>query len=101
MSPLSSFRSIENKYDIYRGKDCMQKFCELLREHAITIINFKKKNMKLLTKSSRNHIKMQKSVIFVKENLKKNILKTKNIVNLGVIVIIQGNIEVLRIVYVM
>ena len=45
-STISSFRSIENKADVYRGKDCMKKFCESLREHAIKIINFKKKKMK-------------------------------------------------------
>ena len=26
MSTISSFRSIENKHDVYRGKDCMKKF---------------------------------------------------------------------------
>ena len=39
MSTISLFRSIENKHDVYRGKDCMKKFCELLREHAMKIIN--------------------------------------------------------------
>ena len=28
MSAIFSFRSIENKHDIYRGKYCMKKFCE-------------------------------------------------------------------------
>ena len=27
MFTLSSFRSIENKHDVYRDKDCMVKFC--------------------------------------------------------------------------
>ena len=36
---LSSFRSIENQHDVYRGKDCMSRFCEFLREHAMKIIN--------------------------------------------------------------
>ena len=40
---ISSFRSIENKHDVYRGKYCMKKFCEFLRKCAMTIINFKKK----------------------------------------------------------
>ena len=39
MSTISLFRSIENKHDVYRGKDCMKMFCELLREHAMKIIN--------------------------------------------------------------
>ena len=54
---------------VWRGKDCKKKFCESLREHAMKIINFKN-IMKLLKKSSRNHMKMQKSVIFVMKNLK-------------------------------
>ena len=43
---------------------------------------------------------MQKSVIFVQKNLKINMRKIKNIVKLEIIAIIQGNIEVLRIEYV-
>ena len=42
ISAISSFRSRENKDDVYRGKDCMKKFCEYLREHGMKIINFKK-----------------------------------------------------------
>ena len=40
---MSLFRSIENKHDVYRGKYCMENFCEFLREHAMKIINFIKK----------------------------------------------------------
>ena len=35
MSTIYSFRSIENKHDVYRGKDSMKAFCESLREHAM------------------------------------------------------------------
>ena len=31
MSTISLSRSIENKHDVYRSKDCMKKFCESLR----------------------------------------------------------------------
>ena len=40
ISTISSFRSIENKHDVYRGKDCMKKICQSLREHAMKIISF-------------------------------------------------------------
>ena len=50
MSTISSFRNIENKHDVYRGRDYMKKFCESLKEHEVKIINFKKRKMKLLTK---------------------------------------------------
>ena len=53
MSTISSFRNIKIKHDVYRGKDCMKKFCELLRNHATKLINFKKKNVKLLTKDQQ------------------------------------------------
>ena len=43
ISTISSFRSIENKHDVDRGKDCMKMFCDFLRDHAMNIINFKKK----------------------------------------------------------
>ena len=47
-----------------------------------------------------NHMEMQESVIFVKKNLKMYIGKKKNILKLENVVIIQGNIEMLRIAYV-
>ena len=40
-------------------------------------------------------MKMQKYAIFVKQSLIINMLNTKNIVNLEIIVIIQVNIEVI------
>ena len=46
MSTISSFRSIENMHDVYRGRDCIKKFRAFSREHAMKIINFKKKKMK-------------------------------------------------------
>ena len=45
MSTTSSFKSIESKHDVYRGKDCMKNFCESLREHAMKITNFKGKKL--------------------------------------------------------
>ena len=40
VSTILSFRSIENKHDVYRGKDCIKRFCEFLRKHAMKIVNF-------------------------------------------------------------
>ena len=37
MSTISSFRSIENRHDVYIGKGSM--LCECLREHVMKIIN--------------------------------------------------------------
>ena len=52
MFTISSFRRVK-KHDVYRGKNCMNKFCEFLRQHIIKIINFKAKKLKLLTEQSR------------------------------------------------
>ena len=46
MSTISSIKCIENKHDVYRVKDCMKIFCESLREHAMNIINSKRKKLK-------------------------------------------------------
>ena len=43
---------MKNKHDVYRGKDCMKKFCEFLREHAIKIINFIKKKKEIINKQT-------------------------------------------------
>ena len=47
-----SFDKTKNKLD-YNNQDCMKKFCKDLREHAIKIINYEKKDMILLTKKRR------------------------------------------------
>ena len=72
MSTISSFRSIENKPDVYRGKDCMKKFCELLREHVMKRINFKKKKMKLLKKEQQKSYENAKIYYICKKILKIN-----------------------------
>ena len=53
------------------------------------MINFKKKKMKLLKANSRNHMEMQRAVIFVRKKLKINMLRIKNILKLDII--IQAN----------
>ena len=50
MSAIWVLNNIENKHALYRGKDCMKKFCESLREYAETIIGSGKKKMLPLTK---------------------------------------------------
>ena len=43
ISTISSFRSKENHHDVCSGEDCMKIFCESIREHAMKLIDFKKK----------------------------------------------------------
>ena len=71
-----SFNKTKNKLNYYRGKDCMKKFCKDLREHAIKIINYEKKNViPLTTKEEIYHNKQKICYICKKEfdtNDKKN-----------------------------
>ena len=55
-----SFDSTKNKLDCYTGKDCMERFCKTLREHATKIINYEKKEMMLLTDEENKSYKKQK-----------------------------------------
>ena len=78
MPKISSFKSIKYKHDVYRGKDCMKKYCESLREHAMKIINFKTKKMKLLTKEQQESYENAKNCCICKEKFENRYLKDKN-----------------------
>ena len=77
MSTLSSFKSIENKHDVCIGKDCMKKFCESLREHAMKIIKFKKKKIKLLTKEQQESYENAKIYYICTEKFENKYVKDK------------------------
>ena len=78
-STISSFRSIENNHDVCRGKDCMKKFCEVLRELTMKIISFKKKKIKLLTKEQQEWYENAKICNICTENFENKHLKDKKI----------------------
>ena len=65
MPIISSFRSIGNKDDVYRGKDCKKKFCEFLRKHAMKIINFKKKKNEVTNKRTARIIGKCKNPLYL------------------------------------
>ena len=44
-----SFDASKNKLHCYRGKDCTEKLCKDLREHAMRIVNHEKTEMIPLT----------------------------------------------------
>ena len=79
----------------------MKKNCGSLREHAMKIINFKNKKMKVLTKEQQESYKDEKICYICQGKYAKIFWKIKNILKLEIIVIMQGNIgAVLRIAYV-
>ena len=50
-----SFDKSYNNLSHYRGEDCMKRFCKDLKDHAIKIIDFKKKDMIPLTKEEKDN----------------------------------------------
>ena len=57
----------------------MNKFCELVREYATEIINFKKKKMKLLRKERKELYANIKICCICKEKFQNEYWKLKNI----------------------
>ena len=77
MSTISSFKIIENRHDAYRSKNSMKTFCESLIEHAMKIMNFKKKKMNLLTKEQQELYENAKTCSICKEKFENKYLKDK------------------------
>ena len=78
----------------------MKKFCESLREHEMKEINFKRKKIEVINEKVAGIIKKCKHLLYSRNYKIKNMWKINNIVKLMIIVIMQGDIEVLCIAYV-
>ena len=70
-----SFDATKPKLDSYRGKDCMERFCYDLKEHATNIINYKKREIITLTYKGNKFLKNKKFVIYAKKDLVLMIIK--------------------------
>ena len=90
-----SFDTTKNKFDYYRGKNCMKNFCLDLREHATKIINYGKKKMIPLTKEEKRAHRISRRCYICKKKSLVLMIRIKNVTRLEIIVIILGNIEVL------
>ena len=77
MSTISPFKGIENKQDVYRGNDCMKKFCISSKEHTMKIINFEKTKMKLLKIKQKELYENFKICYICKENFEYKHFKDK------------------------
>ena len=67
-----SFDKSRSKLNYYRDEDCMTKFCKDLREHAIKIINYEKKDMIPLTKKEEKNYNNQKFCYICKKEFDKS-----------------------------
>ena len=77
MSTTSSDRIIQNKHDVYRGKDCVKNLCKSSKEYAVKILNFKRKKLRLLTKAQQESYKNAKICYICKEKFGNKYLKDK------------------------
>ena len=88
-------KGIKNKHSVYRDKYYIKKFCECLEEDTLKIINFKSKQKK--NKKKQNNIRKIKSATSAEMKLKWNMLMMRNISKLEIMVILQVNLDDLRI----
>ena len=97
VSTTWTFDGIENKNDLYRGEDCMKKFCESLGEDAKKTINSEKTKMIPLTNEQQESYEKTKIFYTCKKSSNINTLMIKPIAKLGTIFITLVNTEVLHI----
>ena len=72
------YDDIGNKHNLHKGEDCIIKFYESLREHAMKIINFEKKKMILLASKEYELYPNQTSYHICKKEFEENYSKDKN-----------------------
>ena len=60
LSLISLFNSNENKHNVYRGRDCIKRFCSDLKELTSKIINYEEKEMIPLTENENKFYEDQK-----------------------------------------
>ena len=63
-----SLNKKENKFNYYRGKDCVEKLCKKLKERAMEIIDYVEKEMIQLTHEEIIFIMNKKYVIYEKKS---------------------------------
>ena len=106
-----SFDATKNKFDYYRGKDCIKMLSKKLKDHALKIINYKEKEMIQLTDEENKFYEEQEVCYIFKKSfvqikmMKMRRIKLKMMKNLQntkkskIIVIIPGNLQELPIAF--
>ena len=72
MNTHCPFDATKNKLDYYSGKDCMERFLKNLKEHALKIINYEKKEIIPLTYEENRSYKKQKVCYICKQGCNTN-----------------------------
>ena len=58
-------KDIENKNDVFRGKDSIKKFCEPFRDYTMKKTDFKKKNIEVINKRKTVIIQKCKNLLYL------------------------------------
>ena len=67
---VSSFDSKQNKHNFYRGKDCIKRFCNGLKELGTKMFNYAEKEMiPLIDNENRSYEKQKKMSHMSKRDL--------------------------------
>ena len=66
LSLVSLFDKTKNKYNFYRGRDCIKRFCSDLKELGTKIINYEQKEMIPLTDNENKYYEEQKECYICK-----------------------------------
>ena len=78
MSTIWALDNMENKRSLYRGEDCMKKFCISLKKHATNVINFENIKMLPLTKEKLKSHQYAKAYYVCGKRFLKKFAKDKN-----------------------
>ena len=78
-----SFDILKNKFNYYRGKDCMNHICKDLKEHVTRITNYEKKKFYHKQLKKVHHMINRIFVTYEKKNL---VLMIKNTIKSEIIV---------------
>ena len=65
----SSFDTTKNKFDFYRGENCMNEFCKVFKKHVTRIISCEKKEMIPLTKEVKKVHRRQKKKLYMQKKI--------------------------------
>ena len=87
-----SFDKLKNEWGYYRGENCMEMFCKDLKNHAMKIINYEKKEMIQLTNEEKESYEKQQVCYICEKNLVL-IKMMNNTAKSKIIVITQENLE--------
>ena len=68
---IRSFDSKENEHNFYRGRDCIEKFCNDLKEVATKIVNYEQKDVIPLTDNENKFYEEQKECYICEKEQKR------------------------------